>query len=108
MGKWKTKQQKKKKKVSHSKADKGTNLITLTQSAINKLKKEVSTLAMRKAFVIMMGYMMEDPQFDCDEDKITEYFNGVERYAQAIEDHFITLHKICEIIKEKTGIEIGW
>lgn len=109
MGKFRLKQ--KKKKESHSKADKkqnGNKTVMVTPSWRNKVVDEIATIATHKAVVLMLAYMMEDPQWDCDEDKIEEFFLGVDRYAEAIEDHYITLRKVCEIIKEKTGIVIGW
>lgn len=87
---------------------KSNRCIMMTKAELNKLKKEITEEAFIKSVVLILAYIMEEPGIDCDEEKIVEIFEGIERYAQYIESHEITLKKICEIIKEYTGIVIKW
>lgn len=87
---------------------KSNKCIMLTKAEISKLKREITEEAFTKSVVLMLAYIMEEPGIDCDEDKIVEIFEGVERYAEYIENHEITLKKVCEIIKEYTGLDIVW
>lgn len=53
------------------------------------------------------AYLMDE--FDYDEDKIVELWEGIARYSKAIKEHTISIKKVKEIIKEHTGINlVGW
>ena len=70
---------------------------------VTKLKQQVSD----RVLCLVTAYLMDE--LDYDEDKIVEMWEGISRYAAAIDDHTITLNKVKEIIQEHTGIKfLGW
>lgn len=82
---------------------KHAKVITLTNRELNKLKLDVT----ERVLCLVTAYMMDE--LDYDEEKIVDMWLSIQRYANAIKDHTITLNKVKEIIQEKTGIKfLGW
>ena len=76
--------------------------VEMTPRKVEQLAREASA----KAMILFAGYLMDDQDFDAE--RICEVWDGVTRYAEAIDNKLITLSKVCEIINEHTGLNIRW
>ena len=98
----------KKSKSQQSKKRKPNANICLTKADVRKLKSDITAKATMYATILFMAYIMEDPGVDCNEDKLCEIFEGVQRYMEAVDDHLITIRQVCDIIKNHTGLDIQY
>lgn len=73
--------------------------VVMSKTAVHKLEEEV----MQKMLILSAAYLMDD--WDYSEQAICDYWDGLTRYVDAIDQKYITLDKICWIIQEHTGIE---
>lgn len=76
--------------------------ITVTPKKLDEIRKEV----LGQSMILFAAYLMDE--FDYDEDKIIALWDGVSRYAEAIQNKDITMRKICEIVNAHTGMNIRW
>ena len=77
--------------------------IVLYKRDLERIKLSVTD----QVLTLVTGYLMDE--FDYDEDKVVELWEGITRYHKAIEDHIITLNEVKEIIKKHTGLDLlGW
>lgn len=81
-----------------SKKRKGSNYVVLRERELNKIRDHAFDYIM----ALSAGYLMDE--LDYDADKIIDYMSGVIRYAEAIDDHTITLKRVKEIISEHSEI----
>lgn len=44
---------------------------------------------------------------DYEAERLLDFWDGVARYADAIDDNIITLRRVTEIIEEHTGLKLG-
>lgn len=75
---------------------------TLTPRKIQEIKTE----AMGQAMILTIAYLMDELSYD--EDKCLAVWEGVARYAEAVDDKLITMQKVCDIINNATGLQIRW
>lgn len=80
----------------------------ITEVQLRKIKDEVANEACNKMCTFMLAYLMEDENIHYDEDKIIDTFMAMERWSEALDEHLISIRKVCDIIQEKTGIEVRW
>ena len=76
--------------------------IEITPRKLNEIKQEIAGQTM----ILTLGYLMDD--LDYDADRLIEVWEGLTRYAEAVNSHIISLDKVCEIINANTGLEIRW
>lgn len=76
--------------------------VTLTPRKIQDIKLE----AIMQTMLLSASYLMDE--MDYSEDRIVAYWDGVSRYSQAVREHDITMFKVCEILKEHTGMNVRW
>lgn len=76
--------------------------VEITPRKLQELKKEIAGQTM----ILTLGYLMDDMDYDAE--RLIGVWDGLTRYATAIENHLITLNKVCDIIKDNTGLEIRW
>ena len=76
--------------------------IEVTPRKLTEIKHDIAGQTM----ILTLGYLMDDLEYDPD--KLIEVWNGLSRYAEAIDTHLITLNKVCDIINENTGLSIRW
>lgn len=76
--------------------------VEMTPRKVDELARQASA----KAMILFAAYLMEDEDFTPE--RICEVWDGVTRYASAVDDKLISLRKICEIINEHTGLNIRW
>ncbi len=60
----------------------------------------------KRVLVLSAAYLMEEQ--DWDDDKLIEYYDAICRWSDALDSHLITIHKVIDMINEKTGAEIKW
>lgn len=80
--------------------------ITLTQSQLKRMAKELSDEAVTRALTLFLAYMMEEQDFDLE--RLCDCVDGINRWASAVDDHLITIRQVARIIEEHTGVEITW
>lgn len=68
--------------------------------------KEIKTEAMGQAMILTIAYLMDE--LDFDEDRCLEIWEGVSRYAEAVDTKLLSMRKICDIINANTGLNIRW
>lgn len=68
--------------------------------------KEIKTEAMGQAMILTIAYLMDDLGYS--DDKCLEVWEGVTRYAEAIDSKLISMQKVCDIINIATGLNIRW
>lgn len=76
--------------------------VEMTPRKIDEIAKEASA----KAMILFAAYLMEDEDFDAE--RICKVWDGVTRYAEAVDSKLISLQKICNIINDYTGLKIRW
>lgn len=83
--------------------------IVLSKTELNRIKKDIAKQATTKSVVLMIACIMEEPPIEGDPDKIVDIFETIERWTNSMdEEHLINVRKVCDIIKEYTGLEITW
>ena len=76
--------------------------IEVTPRKLEEIKKDIAGQTM----ILTLGYLMDDMEYDPD--KLIEVWDGLTRYAEAVNSHIISLNKVCDIINENTGLTIRW
>lgn len=83
-------------------AKKKTKKVELTPRKIQEIKTE----ALGQAMILTIAFLMDELNYDGDE--CVEIWNGVARYAEAVDKKLLTMNKVCGIINNATGLEIKW
>lgn len=76
--------------------------VEITPKKLQAIKME----AIGQTMVLTIAYLMDELGYD--EDRCLDVWDGVARYADAIDEKLITMNKICDIINEHTGLNIHW
>lgn len=76
--------------------------VEITPKKLQAIKME----AIGQTMVLTIAYLMDELGYD--EDRCLDVWDGVARYADAIDEKLITMNKICDIINEHTGLNIRW
>lgn len=84
------------------KAKRKNKKVELTPRKIQAIKTE----ALGQAMVLIIAFLMDELNYDAD--ACVEIWNGVTRYAEAVDSKLITMQKVCDIINEHTGLGIKW
>lgn len=87
--------------MSVPKARKPKTHVTLTQKDIMKIREEATA----RALVLATAYLMDD--MDYDEDRLLDFWDGVARYANAIDTKLISIRTVTDLIEEHTGLSLG-
>lgn len=74
----------------------------MSKTALKNLKEDIA----RKMIALSMAYLMDE--FNYDAEALCDFYDGMERYLNAIDEKLITLQKVGEIIKEHSNIELKW
>ena len=74
----------------------------MDKKAINKLESET----WKKEMILSAAYLMDE--FGYDEERVCEFWDGMNRYLDAVKGHIITINKVIDIIEKHTGIKILW
>lgn len=76
--------------------------VELTPRKVAEIKRDAATQMM----IMLAAYLMDYEGFD--DKQIVDAWQGVTRYAEAVNDKLISLNKVCKIINENTGLDIRW
>ena len=76
--------------------------VTMTRAKWRETKAE----ALGQCFILVAAYLMEDMKAPAEE--ILQLWDGVARYAEAVDQKLITMSKVCKILSDYTGMEIRW
>ena len=71
-----------------------------------KRLKKMEQESWEKCLILSCSYLMDE--MDYSEDRMLEYFDGMDRYISAVKEKLITIDKVCEIIEEHTGVKLKW
>lgn len=89
--------------MSRPKSTNPRTQLVITERDLKKIKTDIS----HRTLVLVTAWTMDE--LDYDEDKIIEMWDGISRWADAI-DHkkLIKLETVCDIISEHTGLKLRW
>lgn len=59
----------------------------------------------KKFMILTTAYLMEETEFNSEE-KIIQFYTGLDLWLQAVNDHVITIKKVKDIIEEQTGLKV--
>lgn len=76
--------------------------ITITPRKLDEMRTEI----LGQAMILHIAYLMDELGYD--EQKCLDVWDGVARYSEALKTKTITMHKVCQIINEHTGLNIRW
>lgn len=78
-----------------------------TNKQINEMTQQARYRAFSYAVVMSIAYMMEDPEFDFDEDRIVDtYMNILNWEKHRSGSHDISIKQVMKIIEDHTGIKM--
>lgn len=80
---------------------KHTKTITISKTQLRKHDDEI----VQKMIILSAAYLMDE--MDYSDDRIVDYWEGLTRYAEAIDEKLITIRQVNNIIEEKTGLKLG-
>lgn len=81
--------------------------IQLTESELNKLKREVTKNATDKACLILLAAVADE--LSIDDDQLCNIMSRTNRYASYVSNHIAKMEDIRKTIQSKTGILLkGW
>lgn len=69
----------------------------MSRSNVNKL--------LSKFLVLTIAYLMEETEFNSVE-KLMDFYDGILRWLNAVQDHLITVNKARELVEEHTGRKV--
>lgn len=75
--------------------------ITISKTQLRRHDDEV----VQKMIILSAAYLMDE--MDYSEDRIVEYWEGLTRYAEAIDQKLITIRQVNDIIEQHTGLKLG-
>jgi len=78
----------------------------MTRYERDKLVNKLAIETTQKLYVLAGAYLMEEPEFNYSEDRIIEFWQGLSRWAGAVDEHLISLEDVARIFNEKTGAEV--
>lgn len=87
--------------MSRPKIRKPKTTITVTQRDLRRLEEKATA----RALILAASYLMDD--FGYDPDQILDFWDGVARYAGAIDQKIISIRTVTKIIEEHTGLTLG-
>lgn len=79
---------------------KKTKTVVMTKSKARAMEDELTY----KIIILTIAYLMDE--FNYSDDAICDFWDGMVRYLDAIDQKLITVDKVRKIIKEHTGMEI--
>lgn len=85
-----------------SRPKKKPKAVVMSKTAVRELETRVA----KKMVVLSMAYLMDE--FSYDSEAICDFYDGLERYLNAIDEKLITIKQVENIIKEHCDIQIKW
>lgn len=80
-----------------------------TDAQIAEMTNKAAVRGFLHAVTLDIAYHMEDPEFNCDEDKLVDHVETVMRWEQnRTGAHDLTIGKAKKLIKELTGLTIDY
>lgn len=83
-----------------SRPKKKPKTMVMSKTAVADLERHVA----RKMVVLSLAYLMDE--FDYDREAIVAFYEGLERYLNAIDQKLITINQVEKIIKENCELEV--
>lgn len=78
--------------------------IDITESKLNRLKDEITNAVTGQALLLVTAFCAEEYQLD--DEGVAELWDSLSRWAEAINDHLISLKQVQRIVEEHTGTKI--
>jgi hypothetical protein len=85
-----------------SRPKKKPKAVMMSKRALGELESDIA----KKMVVLSMAYLMDE--FSYDKKALCDFYDGLERYLNAIDEKLITIKTVEEIIYEHCGIVIRW
>lgn len=76
--------------------------VEITPRKLQEIRQDV----VGQTMILTLAYLMDDEDFDSE--RLLGVWDGVTRYAEAVDSHLISLRKVCDIINKSTGLGIRW
>lgn len=75
--------------------------VTISKTKLRKFEEETAA----KMIMLSAAYLMDE--FDYNEDQLIAYWEGLTRYAEAIDQKLISVRQVAQLIEEHTGLKMG-
>lgn len=85
-----------------SRPKKKPKAVVMSKTAVRELEEHIA----KKMIILSLAYLMDE--FSYDKEAICDFYDGLERYLNAIDSKLITIKEVEKIIKENCGINIRW
>lgn len=85
-----------------SRPKKKPKAVVMSKTAVKELESYIA----KKMVVLSMAYPMDE--FSYDKEALCDFYDGLERYLNAIDEKLITIKAVEKIIREHCGIDIRW
>lgn len=84
--------------------------IHLSRKELRQRDIDVTELAIGQTMLAVCGYIMDEPEFDFDDDRIASLWKGVERYIQTVNDpnSNFKMKDLAKVVEKHTGIRVVW
>jgi len=84
--------------------------IEFTRKELREYSLAIVNEAIMKSMLACCGYLMDEPEFNYDAEKIAQVWTGVDRYIKVISDpnSAYKVKDLCKTITEYTGIKVYW
>lgn len=87
-----------------SKKKKQKGQITLTRSKVKALKSEITEEALQKTMLLFL--LAARDEFGLGETRIVRLIERVDRYADHVDNHLVSLKEVQEIFEKNTGMKM--
>lgn len=88
--------------VPRAKKKRKDKRVVMTAARVRATKTE----ALAQCFILVAAYMMDEMESPAEE--ILRLWDGVTRYAGAVDNRLITMGKVCKILSDYTGLDVRW
>ena len=84
--------------------------IRFTRKQLREYTQEISKESIMKSMLCMCAYLMDEPEFNYDDERIAMLWEGTQRVIHTVDepDTAFTLKHVARLISEKTGIKVYW
>lgn len=84
--------------------------IHLSRKELRQRDIDVTELAIGQTMLAVCGYIMDEPEFDFNDERITQLWKGVERYIQTCNapGSAYTMRDLAKTVEQHTGIKVVW
>lgn len=94
---------------------KGNQSVTMSKAEINEFNRKIKQAEQELidettdiTILLVLAYLMDEPEFDYSAEKMADFYERINNWAENINDHLISVQTVIDLIKDKTELEIKW